>query len=746
MEQQNNKKIILICSLVGFGFLMALFALIIILTTPKELACTAHYDFDCDLLCDTCKQTVDTSNSRQHRHVFSVATCTEKSKCICGETTGNLLEHEFVDANCTSPKTCTKCGLEEGEKLGHDWKRYTCDQPEVCTKCNSTRGTGIPHSFLDGYCIVCNAINPNVVVPHEHVYDNACDASCNTCIYTREVEHSYGEWNIVFDATLTTEGYKQRQCMFCGIFDAEEIPVKEPTPLDDKTQAMFNRLFKLLDFLPTTYTLNNIQTNQYFAEIMELDYYEKVVDGTNNLHKAIVNGVDVWTYSVIYNNSVYNIVYHDGSLYNVSQDGEAPTVFERRYPTGDESYYDVERDLYVVDAQYLLELLYNGSIETDNIFVEFLSVLLMPGVEVTIEENRGLLMSDYVLRANINDDFEIFKMTLNPSLLGVASDFYINVSPLFNGLDNMIVTGTLDYDLKSGDDEIYIEATTTWMYENDEPIKYTFFAHVLPGEGDINVEGELKDAIDSLSDEIDAAIDAKYDGAVLCNKPLCGNKHIAIYDEELDVYIQLSTDFSVNGFLFISGYSKTLDNEKYCLLTINADGTIVSVQHCTPELSDPTTMILDKYMGLFACTDACGNGSIVIYDEEFGLYVMFDEDFWNKGYYEVDEFFGPTVEEYDIGDCLGVIDFENRTITITKHSELHEYMNSIDDVYFTVIGLTNNCDLAIPYKEGYYILCYEAANGKYYAAGTFRSTLSVSYCTGVVDVQNQTITITQHRH
>ena len=37
-----------------------------------------------------------------------------------------LIAHEWTDATCGTPKTCTKCDLTEGEALGHSWQEADC--------------------------------------------------------------------------------------------------------------------------------------------------------------------------------------------------------------------------------------------------------------------------------------------------------------------------------------------------------------------------------------------------------------------------------------------------------------------------------------------------------------------------------------------------------------------------------------------------------------------------------------------
>lgn len=61
--------------------------------------------------------------------------------------TGCGCKHEWVDATCTAPKTCSKCQETEGEALGHtegDWKRVKVDVDNLLE-------VSVKH------CIVCDA-------------------------------------------------------------------------------------------------------------------------------------------------------------------------------------------------------------------------------------------------------------------------------------------------------------------------------------------------------------------------------------------------------------------------------------------------------------------------------------------------------------------------------------------------------------------------------------------------------------
>ena len=55
--------------------------------------------------------------------------------------------HEWTQADCLNPQTCTKCEEIGEPALGHDWFAATCDQPETCTRCGEIQGTPLGHSF-----------------------------------------------------------------------------------------------------------------------------------------------------------------------------------------------------------------------------------------------------------------------------------------------------------------------------------------------------------------------------------------------------------------------------------------------------------------------------------------------------------------------------------------------------------------------------------------------------------------------
>ncbi len=105
----------------------------------------------------------------------------------------------YLDAMGTREVTAADCMIPA---LGHDWTDATCTSPKTCSTCGVTEGVAL-----------------------DHVWTNACDITCNNdCGTTRIVEHDY-EWVIDTPPTVTTEGVKHEECTVCHVKRSEYTPV-----------------------------------------------------------------------------------------------------------------------------------------------------------------------------------------------------------------------------------------------------------------------------------------------------------------------------------------------------------------------------------------------------------------------------------------------------------------------------------------------------------------------------------------
>ena len=121
-------------------------------------------------------------------HNWSEATCQAPKTCtICGETDGVPSNHKTVPATCTTPQMCSVCGYTSSfwkPALGHDWKEASCivtdpvekakpweeqrGTPKTCRTCGLVDGEAIGHKLIDAtctspaHCEGCSAINPEI--------------------------------------------------------------------------------------------------------------------------------------------------------------------------------------------------------------------------------------------------------------------------------------------------------------------------------------------------------------------------------------------------------------------------------------------------------------------------------------------------------------------------------------------------------------------------------------------------------
>ena len=131
-------------------------------------------------------------------HDFLEATCTEAGICrICGKTTGQPLGHDYGDRNekcircgtvppapdcthsfqiseqiqpgCTdsgsTTYTCSTCGYhytQTTNATGHNYADANCLLPKTCSLCSATSGTALGHSYgTEHLCIRCGVEDPN---------------------------------------------------------------------------------------------------------------------------------------------------------------------------------------------------------------------------------------------------------------------------------------------------------------------------------------------------------------------------------------------------------------------------------------------------------------------------------------------------------------------------------------------------------------------------------------------------------
>ena len=119
-------------------------------------------------------------------------------------------EHEWVEANCDTPKTCSLCEETEGAPLGHTWKAATCDAPKTCETCNLTQGSALEHVWEEATCTLpkmCASCRKTEGDPLGHSWEEATTDAPKTCTRCQSTEGSKLETDPRFTTASTKELY-----------------------------------------------------------------------------------------------------------------------------------------------------------------------------------------------------------------------------------------------------------------------------------------------------------------------------------------------------------------------------------------------------------------------------------------------------------------------------------------------------------------------------------------------------------
>ena len=133
--------------------------------------------------CSDCSEIAGTAPG----HNWNSATCTTPKTCLdCGKTDGNPTGHTWKDATCTTPKTCKNCNMTDGATLEHSWEAATCTVPMTCLECGQTEGAPVSHTWKDATCTTpetCEScgMTDGAALGHSWETVNVYTKKCKTC-------------------------------------------------------------------------------------------------------------------------------------------------------------------------------------------------------------------------------------------------------------------------------------------------------------------------------------------------------------------------------------------------------------------------------------------------------------------------------------------------------------------------------------------------------------------------------------
>lgn len=154
-------------------------------------------------------------NGLPNGHRLSVYDCNTPGYClVCGSAVAaSDLTHQFANATCTAPRTCSICGDTRGQSLGHKWNAAGCTVAKTCSVCGETEGEALGHTTDNGECERCG----KGLFPTNHA---------RICYYVQKKGVEVGSF-YKYTTNVTTDNGKK---MTVEIFYDPPEPVMGPFP------------------------------------------------------------------------------------------------------------------------------------------------------------------------------------------------------------------------------------------------------------------------------------------------------------------------------------------------------------------------------------------------------------------------------------------------------------------------------------------------------------------------------------
>ena len=138
-------------------------------------------------------------------------------------------DHIWVDADCTTAKTCSFCGATDGEALGHDTNGpATCEEDEYCSRCDSVIQEKLGHtektvSATDPTCEGVGYTESVVCARCDHVFVASTEIPALGHTEAAPVNEN------VVDATCIAAG-SYEEVVYCSVCNEELSRVDKTTP------------------------------------------------------------------------------------------------------------------------------------------------------------------------------------------------------------------------------------------------------------------------------------------------------------------------------------------------------------------------------------------------------------------------------------------------------------------------------------------------------------------------------------
>ncbi len=128
--------------------------------------------------------------------------------------------HNYANATCEKPATCTTCGAVKGNALGHNYTSAACNKLATCTICGATKGEFANHNYKNGTCTVCgkndpaSELSPCERYGHDYYNDIYVDEDHIKCGRCGEL-HTH-DWDVTYTTTEPKWCREMHDVLDCG--------------------------------------------------------------------------------------------------------------------------------------------------------------------------------------------------------------------------------------------------------------------------------------------------------------------------------------------------------------------------------------------------------------------------------------------------------------------------------------------------------------------------------------------------
>ena len=524
--------------------------------------------------------------------------------------------------------------------------------------------------------------------------------------------------------------------------NSEDNPSEPPTPVIDYTTDVGNAVTLLnklmchdVDNLPLglkiVATLNNISMSGTLAE----ELFE------NELRNISIDDNKILIYSVdAENNSITNYIWMaDNGIYTVTFDGTEYTTDFRELSgdsvsvsllpklTEEDVTFDASTGYFVISSAYL-EGLKSEDVEEDTLGLNDLAY----SAKFKINENNEIY--DFVMKGTlVDEDISTDVLSISYKVGEKSTKFSVTFNRTFTIRFVTEYTPTTE---SSGTLTVSGSFTPPFGITLIPAQDFEFSADVITNGNTVTFPKPVWDRIEQEQNAQNNDLAEKYAGEYeLVAEDWCN--YIVVYDDEYKVYVLFECIEAIwgSGAKYVYSDVRSQTNDNYCLAIIQ-NRMLVVTEHSFEERLEAT--IETKYDGVYTI-DGNGCKSIVVYDEELNVYVVFEQDFFADDEYVYESYCKDDSCLWG-NECFATVNTNESKLNIHEHSSFCEFYSQLINKTFTLNSFpTTVSEVSVYHAEsGYYFIFSDwIGSGNFTCSGY--SSANFSPIRGTIDLTNCTI-------